>query len=71
MTAAAEQTARVLIIPATRPEEKITVTVMGPNCADRARVIKVLAHLFSQGDEWDGPPPNVELIGGGPVPAEA
>lgn len=55
---------RLLIIQADAPTDadKITVTVRGPKNADRARVVKVLAHLFGTGEEWDGPAPNVELV---------
>lgn len=58
------ETARILTIPADDPTsaDMVTVTISGTKSADRARVVKVLGHLFSTGGEWDGPLPNVRLI---------
>jgi hypothetical protein len=56
-------TANLLVVPATKQDEtKLTVTVTGPKTADAARLIRVLAHILSDGSEWDDTIPNVELI---------
>lgn len=65
--------ARLLIVPASRPDdpEKLTVIVRGPQSADRLRLLKVLVHICGDGGEWDGPIPNVELIAEREIEADA
>lgn len=49
------------------PRPDFVITVRGYPGIDRARIARVLAHLFGSPDEWDGPLPlaTVEITGPG------
>lgn len=54
---------QVFAYPITEPSRPIfRVLVEGPACGDRARLIRVLDHVFSSDAEWDGARPQVSVL---------
>lgn len=54
----------LLVIPSRDREapDHLTLTLHGPQTPDRARLVKVLAHLLGDNSEWDSERPNCSFI---------